>query len=122
MIQIQYVNIRWTLSNLYRLFHLILRQCWCNMSRQFREGHEKHRKESCELCGISKSRRKLDVHHKDKNNENDDPSNLETLCSSCHARIHQIGRLTSEETRKKLSKASKGENNGFFGKTHNEFT
>jgi hypothetical protein len=44
-----------------------------------------HRDSACSTCG---STEKLHVHHKDRNPENDDPSNLVTLCASCHLRLH----------------------------------
>ena len=31
----------------------------------------------------------LDVHHKDMNNENNDPSNLVCLCKECHDSLHR---------------------------------
>lgn len=40
---------------------------------------------SCEICGATKD---LEVHHKDKNHSNNNPSNLMTVCSSCHQRVH----------------------------------
>jgi hypothetical protein len=45
----------------------------------------KHRKDVCQECG---SPANLDVHHKDRNPANDDPSNLATLCESCHLKLH----------------------------------
>ena len=44
-----------------------------------------HRKSACEECGTTK---RLHVHHKDKNWRNDDPSNLQTLCATCHLKLH----------------------------------
>jgi len=41
--------------------------------------------QSCSICGNIKN---LDVHHKDRNWENNEPSNLETLCHSCHMKLH----------------------------------
>lgn len=41
----------------------------------------KHRKANCEACGDSK---RLAVHHCDQDQTNNDPSNLQTLCKSCH--------------------------------------
>jgi len=41
----------------------------------------KHRKDACESCGFTK---RLHVHHCDQNPANNDPSNLQTLCSHCH--------------------------------------
>lgn len=42
-------------------------------------------KERCEVCS---KHRGLHVHHKDYDPLNNDPSNLMTLCSSCHRRAH----------------------------------
>jgi hypothetical protein len=39
----------------------------------------------CEICG---SRNDLQVHHLDQNRDNNDLANLETLCVSCHQRVH----------------------------------
>lgn len=42
-------------------------------------------KDACEQCGFKpKDKRQLDVHHKDGNKTNEDPSNHETLCANCH--------------------------------------
>lgn len=41
----------------------------------------KHKKEFCEKCG---SKKKLQVDHIDADRSNNDPSNLQTLCHSCH--------------------------------------
>lgn len=45
-------------------------------------------KDACELCGYETRdptlRRDLDVHHLDGNHENNDSSNLQTLCPPCH--------------------------------------
>lgn len=43
-------------------------------------------KSECERCG---SKEFLVVHHKDRNRSNSDPSNLETLCKSCHQIEHR---------------------------------
>ena len=44
-----------------------------------------HKKEACTECGTRES---LHVHHIDRNPANNDPSNLETLCASCHLLLH----------------------------------
>lgn len=44
-----------------------------------------HRKKSCEICGISEN---LAVHHKDRNRYNNELTNLQTLCGSCHTSLH----------------------------------
>lgn len=41
--------------------------------------------DTCEICGKVG---KVDVHHKDENPQNNDPSNLKVLCRSCHMKIH----------------------------------
>lgn len=49
-----------------------------------RDGH------TCQLCG---SRERLAVHHKDESGQSENPNNelenLQTLCRSCHIRIHK---------------------------------
>ena len=47
--------------------------------------YRKYIGDCCEVCG---SHDGLEVHHKDGNRHNCDPSNLITLCESCHQRIH----------------------------------
>lgn len=42
-------------------------------------------KDKCNICGTSE---KLSIHHRDRNWRNNDPSNLETLCTSCHTTLH----------------------------------
>ena len=44
-----------------------------------------HRKDSCESCGGQK---RLGIHHKDRNWRNNELSNLQTLCASCHTSLH----------------------------------
>lgn len=39
----------------------------------------------CERCGTTEN---LGLHHKDGNPANNDPSNLMTLCNSCHTKWH----------------------------------
>lgn len=45
----------------------------------------RHRKPTCEKCGTAED---LHVHHKDRDRTNNDPSNLETLCSTHHLKWH----------------------------------
>ena len=57
--------------------------------------------EKCEKCG---SETNLVIHHKDRNHNNNNISNLQCLCSSCHTRTHnelrkldrQIQRIEAE--------------------------
>lgn len=43
----------------------------------------------CETCG---SKKYLDIHHDDENRSNNEPSNLKTLCRSCHITLHHARR------------------------------
>lgn len=51
-----------------------------------RWAREEVKKIKCEVCG---KRGRLDVHHKDGNEKNNDPSNLQVLCRSCHMKVHR---------------------------------
>lgn len=53
--------------------------------------YSKYRKDYCEYCGKRVLETKLTfvVHHRDGNPTNDDPSNLITLCHSCHKFVHR---------------------------------
>ena len=54
-----------------------------------RSGHQKrdqkHKRNNCERCG---SEDRLQVHHQDKDWSNDDPDNFQTLCATCHMKLH----------------------------------
>jgi hypothetical protein len=63
-----------------------------------------HRKSSCEACGSMEA---LHAHHVDGQPENNEPSNIQTLCVFCHNFLHataerlgwtQPGRLPPLET------------------------
>lgn len=47
-----------------------------------------HRGPRCEKCGFAGSASQLDVHHRDGDHSNDEPSNLATLCANCHRLEH----------------------------------
>ena len=55
-------------------------------------------KESCEICSRSDTR--LSVHHKDADPMNNTPSNLQTLCGSCHRRCHSPNFMEDGVTQK----------------------
>lgn len=63
----------------------------CGNSKEIvtRSAHQvrakKYRREACQECGAAA---KLHVHHRDKNWANDAPENLQTLCASCHLKLH----------------------------------
>lgn len=45
---------------------------------------------TCSRCGfVAEHICQMDVHHKDHNHENDDPTNLVTLCANCHRLEHR---------------------------------
>ena len=46
---------------------------------------EGYKKGTCEVCAATQA---LSVHHMDENPENNRPSNLRTLCNSCHQIWH----------------------------------
>lgn len=52
---------------------------------------------SCQICG-TKTRR-LDIHHKDQNKDNNKAENLITLCLSCHSKIHSQLNFEGGETK-----------------------
>ena len=54
----------------------------------------KHRKPRCEQCGTEAN---LGIHHIDGNRNHNEPSNLRTLCASCHTTWHwQNGKKASK--------------------------
>lgn len=63
-------------------------------AKNSRKQAARKRKSGCEQCG---SRQNLHVHHADENPLNNTPSNLVTLCASCHQRWHRHhGKETSK--------------------------
>ena len=55
---------------------------------------------ACESCGfVPEHERQLEIHHIDQDRSNNDPANLQTLCSNCHSLIHAAApkRLASSE-------------------------
>lgn len=83
--------------------------CSYNCSMDFREKiyplYIQYKKEECECCGVKSAPKKghfvewsnsqLLVHHIDGDPSNNDPSNFQTLCRSCHGKAHKkenIGR------------------------------
>jgi HNH endonuclease len=51
----------------------------------FKRHYRKFKKLNCERCNATG---KLSIHHLDRNFRNNDPSNLQTLCGSCHSLLH----------------------------------
>lgn len=55
----------------------------------------------CEICGKKAEGRNIQVHHKDKNGNNNDLENLQVVCSKCHSLLHpkkrdSLGRFIKE--------------------------
>lgn len=59
----------------------------------------KHRKATCERC---QSIIGLQVHHKNRDWTDNRPENLETLCASCHRRLHWMEDGQRERRRTKM--------------------
>ena len=54
-------------------------------SEESKYKYRKYKKSFCEKCGfIPEHKCQLDVDHIDGNHQNNDPSNLQTLCANCH--------------------------------------
>ena len=61
-----------------------------------RRPYREHVKERCERCGFTPEHIcQLDVHHKDGDHNNNDVTNLQTLCANCHRLEHFKGREKS---------------------------
>jgi 5-methylcytosine-specific restriction endonuclease McrA len=55
----------------------------------------------CEICGKEDESRRIHVHHKDKNRDNNDLENLQVVCVECHNTLHpksrdSLGRFIKE--------------------------
>ena len=61
---------------------------WKNGESSYRKIALDNKTESCEKCGYDEYIEVLEVHHKDKNRKNNDISNLEILCPTCHKIEH----------------------------------
>ena len=63
-----------------------------------------------------------DIHHIDENKMNNSLSNLVYLTHSEHMKIHNKGKTLSEEIKRKISAANKGEKHPRYGKQLSEET
>jgi len=66
----------------------------------------KHLKECCAICGTTEH---LQVHHLDRNIKNNSLSNLETLCQSCHMKLHWRLRRLSKNAKGQLPMSGKSQ-------------
>ena len=53
-----------------------------------REAIIERRGNVCDACGDKKLTSNLEVHHKDRNRNNNESSNLRVLCKKCHDKLH----------------------------------
>lgn len=56
-----------------------------------RRDYRRHKKDFCERSQCSSTIEdiaQLDIHHRDNDHDNNNPSNLETLCANCHRLAH----------------------------------
>ena len=64
--------------------------------KTYRRPWRQYVKDHCERCPYVSQHEELkdmDVHHLDENKQNNDPSNLQTLCATCHRLVeHTPGR------------------------------
>ena len=59
----------------------------------------KHLKDKCEACGYEK---RLQAHHIDQDNTNNDPQNIQTLCKHCHDFWHTTQKRNGKEVAGKM--------------------
>lgn len=51
----------------------------------YKRPYRKHKDDHCHICGfVAENQIQLDIDHIDGNHENNDESNLQTLCANCH--------------------------------------
>lgn len=61
-------------------------------SKSYRAKAFSHYDRCCDVCGYDRHTDVLIVHHRDNDHENNDLSNLQILCPTCHAEIHYLSR------------------------------
>lgn len=59
------------------------------LSEGLKERIKRRRSYICNACGKKKRSSNLEIHHKDRNRHNNDPSNLRVLCIDCHDTLHR---------------------------------
>lgn len=59
-----------------------------NSSKLYRPKVFAQKDPTCERCGFNHNIASIVIHHKDRNRDNNDLSNLEVLCANCHAIEH----------------------------------
>ena len=64
---------------------------------KYREKAFRYYEKKCISCGYNKHPNVLEVHHIDRNRENNDLSNLIPLCPTCHTEVHRGHRVVDPE-------------------------
>jgi 5-methylcytosine-specific restriction endonuclease McrA len=80
------------------------------LGRQYRRPHKQiliDKFGKCMVCGWDELPDALELHHKDRNHQNNDPTNLVLLCPNCHALLHR-GKIEWEVINE-LQKQQKGD-------------
>lgn len=62
------------------------------VNSDYRELAKRHKKLICERCSYDKYTEILEVHHKDRNRQNNSIENLEIVCPRCHAEEHFLNK------------------------------
>lgn len=75
-----------------------------NSSRRLRNNIFKIKKPQCEICGYNEYDFNIDLHHIDKNCNNNELHNISILCVMCHRKLHKgvINEQQIYENRNKL--------------------
>ena len=76
----------------------------------------------CENCF---SKINIEVHHRDKNRNNNSKENLQILCKLCHLLLHKVGvkrKVFTKSWRDNIGKSVSGNKNGMFNKNHTSET
>lgn len=58
----------------------------------YRDVAFEYHQEECNRCGYKKHKEILEVHHIDRNRNNNAPSNLEVICPNCHMEDHFLSK------------------------------
>jgi hypothetical protein len=72
-------------ANALREYHYDSSKKGIKILKEDTSKYQKYLKDACEICG---SKKDLEVHHINKNHLDNSITNLMTVCSSCHKRIH----------------------------------
>lgn len=76
-----------------------------NSCRSYRQKAFAHYPNQCNKCGWDRYPKILEVHHMDRNRENNKLENLEILCATCHEETHYLakdGKYSKNKKSKKL--------------------